>query len=91
MYSQMLASSVYKLFKYFNLAGVLKNKFSIEISVPRLASAFSHDITSPPFIIILVPTSPVDVFSVTLDTAAIEGSASPLKPKDDILNKPTSS
>ena len=38
----------------------------------------------------IVPTSPSHVFNMTSDTAAIEGRASPLKPREDIFHKSSS-
>ena len=75
--------SVTSFFKNFILAGVLKNISRTTIVVPFGQPASSIDISSPPAISYLVPTSSLSAFvkSSTLATAEIEAIASPRKPR----------
>ena len=90
MNDTVLASSYCSLFRYFSLAGVLKNRLAIFIMVPFLASDGSFISNLPPFIWICVPISLAQVIRSTSDTDAIEGNASPRKPKVFIKNKSSS-
>ncbi len=68
---------------YFNLAGVLKNKFSTKIFVPRGLETTSCFSMFPPLATSNVPCFPcsVAVFIVIKLIEAIDGRASPRKPK----------
>ena len=60
------------------------NKSDTVIQVPTWRSHLSSFKSFPPLIVIKVPIEPLLVLSLTLDTEAIEGRASPRNPKDSI-------
>ena len=70
-------------FKNLERAGALKNRFPTSTVVPRRLGASSTPLMVPPFTRMRVPTSssPSFVSSVMRDTAAMDGRASPRKPK----------
>ena len=80
--SLMWPISVCSVFRYFRLAGVLKNKRFTEIIVPLGAPVSATSLIFPPATMILVPTSD-DAALVTIsmsETDAMLGRASPLNP-----------
>ena len=76
------ASSARGDFRNFLRAGVLKNRCSTSISVPSFQAQLCTSMSFPPLNVIEVPTSAsrLLVISLTLETAAIEASASPRNP-----------
>ena len=70
-------------FKNFARTGALKNKLRTSIVVPRCLGKSSAELMRPPSILTRVPAPSArsHVSSVTRATDAIEGSASPRKPK----------
>ena len=63
---------------------MLKKRSLISKVVPFLKAASLTSISLEGDKTILVPSSPSEVNKMTLDTEAIEGKASPLKPKEVI-------
>ena len=81
--SLMCPISVWSVFKYLRLAGVLKNRRLTEIIDPLGAPISATSLIAPPLRVIRVPAS-ADSTLVTIsmsDTEAMLGRASPLNPR----------
>ena len=84
--SFILFASVVVVLRNFLRAGTLKNKSSTLIVVPILQPISSISSMRPPVNFMVVPKSSCGrrVIKLNLDTAAIDGKASPRKPKVSI-------
>ena len=89
MVEMIALCSAEEAFINFNLAGVLKKRFSTVIDVPFALESTLSSMTFPPtrYMYDAVSSPAVREIKVTSDTDAMLARASPLKPRDDKVSR----